>query len=120
MVTYNYMLGMFASMAISSSCDKVSGRIGNCSIDKPSVCFFLNGTNVNLGSAGFTCILLQMMTAVMMAPLSNNPIRIQQVVLRPNAVPGQMNPEVVDEVFPLNFSSFILVISALAEHLVIV
>ena len=56
MVTYNYMLGMFASMAISSSCDKVSGRIGNCSIDQPSVCFFLDGTNVNLGSAGFTCM----------------------------------------------------------------
>ncbi len=47
-------------MANSSSCDKVSGRTGRCSIDRMLACFFLCGTRVNLGSVGLTCMLLQM------------------------------------------------------------
>ena len=52
------MLDLFASMAFNSSCVKVSGRTGNCSISKPSERFFLEGINVYLGSAVLTWMLL--------------------------------------------------------------
>ena len=44
------MLDLFALMAFNSSCVKVSGKIGKCSISRPSERFFLTGTNVYLGS----------------------------------------------------------------------
>ena len=58
LITYS---SVFASMANNSSCDKVSGRTGSCSIARMLVCFFLCGTIVNLGSDCLTCILLHMM-----------------------------------------------------------
>ena len=54
-----------------------------------------------------------------MAPPMIIPIGIQQTVLRPNVVLGRMNPEAVEEMFPLNSFSLILALSALAELLTI-
>ena len=53
-LSHTYMSDLFASMAFTSSCVKVSGIIGYGVISKPLEHFFLNGINVYFGSLVLT------------------------------------------------------------------